>query len=239
MIISIIDAVIVVAIIIGAMGGIKKGGITEVLSVVGIIVITFLSWSLKSTISVYLYKYLPFFQFGGDFKGVSSLNILVYELIAFFIIAGILSIILGIVLKLTGAIERLFKNTVILGLPSRIIGAIAGGIEAYVVVFIILCVLNNPFIGINVGESKLATIMMERTPVISSLVNDTIISSKEIYGLVQGRKKYSRQELDAETLKILLEHEVVDPGSAYYLVEKGKITFDENLAKSIIKAYEK
>ena len=233
---TIIDAVIVGLILVGAIGGIAKGGITSLLSFVGVIVITYLAWIFRAPIAEQLMRFAPFFQFGGEFKGVTSLNILLYELIAFLLVAGILAIILGIVLKITGAIEKLLKNTIILGLPSRIIGALAGALEAYVIIFVVICVLNNPFINIKIGNGSVAKWMMEKTPIISTLVDGTISSSSDIYTLVNGRKNYTTDELNYETLKILLEHEVVDPGSAYELVRKGKIKIPG--AEGLIKEYE-
>ena len=235
---TLLDAVIIVIIIMGAIGGIAKGGVTSILSFVGVIVISYLAWIFRTPLAEQLMKFAPFFNFAGDFEGVTSLNILLYEAIAFFIIAGTLSLILGIVLKFTGAIEKILKNTIILGLPSRIIGALCGAIETYVLLFIIICILNSPFVNINIGlsNSKVANWMMEKTPIISSLVDGTISSTSDIYNLVNGRKNYTTDELNFETLKILLEHEVVDPGSAYDLVKSGKIKIPG--AEGLIKEYE-
>ena len=236
MTITIIDAVIIGLILVGAIGGVAKGGFTTLLSFVGVIVISYLSWVLRTPIAEQLMRFAPFFKFGGDFEGVTSLNILLYEVIAFFLVAGVLSLILGIVLKVTGWIEKILKSTIILGLPSRLIGAFAGALEAYVLIFVIICVLNNPFVNIKIGNSSVARWMMEKTPIISNLVDGTISSSTDIYTLVNGRKNYTTEQLDFETLKILLEHEVVDPGSAYELVRKGKIKVPG--AEELIKNYE-
>ena len=43
-------------------------------------------------------KFLPFFNFGGIIKGVTVLNIALYEAIAFILVAGILMAILNSVL---------------------------------------------------------------------------------------------------------------------------------------------
>lgn len=236
--ITILDAVILIALIVGFVGGWRKGVFTEVCSVVGIVVIAVVSWALKGKLSVVLYRVLPFFKFGGDFEGISSLNILLYELISFLIIAGVLSLILVVILKITGAVEKILRSTVLLGLPSKILGGIAGVIEAYLIVFIVLCILSQPYITfVNVKNDTFAKKMLDKTPLLSNAVNDVIHSGEEIIELVKNNKQYTKEQLDHNTLEILLKNEVVNPDAVDYLADKGKLTVKD--AKSLASKYRK
>ena len=73
---NIIDIVILIFLGFGALLGFKRGFTRQLVSLVGIFVIIILSFLLKNPISVFLYNNLPFFNFGGIFKDITVLNIL-------------------------------------------------------------------------------------------------------------------------------------------------------------------
>jgi uncharacterized membrane protein required for colicin V production len=222
--ITLLDALIIVALIVGLIGGWQKGVLNEAAAFVGTIAIIVVAWLLKGEVSVYLYKYLPFFKLGGDLKGLSSLNILIYEFIAFLAVSGVLALILGVVLKLTGAIENVLKATILLRLPSRILGAALGFCEAYLLVFVALCVLNQPFVTfISVNDSKFGNKILDSTPVFSTGIDDAVNSGEEIYVLIKNKDKYTTEELDYKTLEILLKDKIVKPDAVDYLISKDKI----------------
>ena len=74
-----IDIVILVVLALGAFFGFKRGFIKETVSFLGFVFAVVVSFLLKDQVSVFLYSHLPFFKFGGIVKGVTALNILVYE----------------------------------------------------------------------------------------------------------------------------------------------------------------
>ena len=82
---SIVDIVLIVLFVYAAFKGWKTGGISSLINLVGTLVVIVGSYYLKNPISVLLYKNLPFFSFGGLFAGISSINIIVYEIIAYLI----------------------------------------------------------------------------------------------------------------------------------------------------------
>ena len=83
---NIIDIGIILIIIMGGIVGFKRGFFNQLVSSIGFFVIVVLSFLLKNPLSVFLYEHLPFFKFGGIIKGVTVLNIFLYEIIAFIII---------------------------------------------------------------------------------------------------------------------------------------------------------
>ena len=83
---NVVDIVILIFLAFGALIGFKKGFTNQLVSLVGIFAIIILSYFLKNPVSVFLYNNLPFVNFGGIFKDITVINILVYEVIAFFVI---------------------------------------------------------------------------------------------------------------------------------------------------------
>ena len=90
---NIIDVLIILLILFGGFVGLKRGFTKELLSFVGFVLILVIAFILKNPISSFLYENLPFFGFSGSFKGITVLNILIYEVIAFLIVFSILMII--------------------------------------------------------------------------------------------------------------------------------------------------
>ena len=121
---NVIDVVILLFLTMGAVLGFKKGAIQTLATLIGTILIIVLAYYLKNPLSVLMYTYLPFFKLGGIFKGITVVNILIYEAIAFFIILSILSVLLSIILKVTGIISKIVDHSIILTLPSKLIGII-------------------------------------------------------------------------------------------------------------------
>ena len=137
---NIIDVLIILFLALGAVSGFKKGVIKTSVSFVGLVITIILAFLLKNPVSVFLYENLPFFTFGGNIKGIEMLNILVYELISFFIVFAILSILLKAIISISGILEKILKATFILSIPSKILGLVVGLLEAYIYVFIALFV---------------------------------------------------------------------------------------------------
>ena len=72
--ISLLDALIIILLILGIMGGLRRGVIKELVLLVGLVAALVFSFYLRVPVSTFLYKHLPFFNFHGIFKGVSALN---------------------------------------------------------------------------------------------------------------------------------------------------------------------
>ena len=141
---NIVDAIIILLILsFGAMG-FKRGVLKQLVTTVGFVIVIVLAFYLKNPIAEFLSLNLPFFKFGGVFANVTSINIILYQLISFILVVTILEIVLGVLIKITGVIEKILKFTVILGIPSKILGFFVGIIEGFVVVFLVLFILRQP-----------------------------------------------------------------------------------------------
>lgn len=220
---NILDAIIIIAIIVGALGGMSRGLIKEVVFLVSLVVCFILSFSLRGPIATLMYKYLPFFEFSGEYSGISILNILVYELIAFLIVFAVLYLIVRILLAISGLIEKLLKATIILGFFSKIGGAIVGAIEGYILVFILLFVLNQPFFNIyGIEESKVANFILDNTPLMSPVIENTRTAIKEIYEL-SGKYKTNKKAFNNEAIKLFIKYDIITEENVEILRKKGKL----------------
>ncbi len=220
---NIVDAIIIVCLILGIMGGLRRGLITEVVYLLGIILAIIISFNLRTPISTFMYKVLPFFSFGGLFSGVTILNILLYEVIAFLIVFSILYLILRIILKITGLIEMILKATIILGIFSRIGGAIVGLIESYILVFIFLFIMSQPFLNIRgLNDSKFANKILDSTPIMSESIKDTREAIGEVYELTEVYKD-DKKKFNEEAIKLFLRYDIITPENVEVLRKRGKI----------------
>ena len=223
---NVLDIALILFLIMCAIVGFKRGAIKEIVSLVGIIVVFVISFSLKGVIGNVLCKWLPFFNFAGNLEGVKVLNILLYQLIAFLIIYSLLYSIYAIVLKVSGIVQKLVHMTVILWLPSKVIGAIVAALVGYVVAFVVLLGLLIPLSSSDIfQESSFAKYIVYESPVLAASSKDISSSMREIYELGEDLSKgdISTDEANVRTLDVLLEYDIVSPETARELVLLDKL----------------
>ena len=224
---TIVDAVVILFLLLGAVLGFKKGAIRSLVGLVGTIAVVVIAYYLKNSVADLLYNFVPFFDFSGNWQGLVTLNILLYESIAYVLVFVILYGLLSLILRLTGIIEKFLTMTIILGIPSKIIGAVLGFLEAVVFSFIILFVLLQ-FNGSHtfIKESTVAMSILDKTPLIGAMVNDTYDAIVEISDLQDKYKdSASKDEYNAEILGIMLRYHVVTPDTTRKLIDNGKLDF--------------
>lgn len=226
---SILDIIIIIFIALGFLAGFKRGIIKQGVITVGTTLVVVLAFLLKNPLSLVLYKHLPFFTVGilGNF---SSLNILLYELISFFILFSIFSLIFAIVVKVSGLIERLVRATVILALPSKILGGILGLIEMYVVAWIILFIISMPVFSISsskfITESKLKDKILNNTLIISHINKDLINSIDDVNELLERKDEFGEKLFNCKAINIFKKNNIITGESIEYLKENNKIDKD-------------
>lgn len=225
---SILDMLIIVVIIFGIYKGFRYGFVRSAVSLVGSIFIFVGAYFLKNPLSVLMYENLPFHSFGGIFFGITSINIIVYEAISYIICLIILSIILKIVIKLTGIIDKLIKATVILALPSKLLGAFLKFLEYYIYIFIVLFIFASiPFFTPYFKESTVAKAIVSKTPIISNMTNDVYNSIMDIYDICLKYDGTSdKTKGDEEAIKVLLKYDVISEDGVRKLSELGKLKID-------------
>jgi len=232
---ALVDILIIGFIFIGGIVGWKRGIIKEACSAVGVVLITILSFIFKNPLSVILYENLPFFKFGGIFKGVTVLNIALYELVAFLIVFSILMILWRIVAFASGIVQKIIDMTVILGLPSKILGFLIGLVEYYLIAFIVIYILVLPIFSVKeVVDSKYANVILEKTPIVSSSFGEKMEFLNEFVSLKEKYKNTeSATQFNYDTLDLFLKYDIINVNSAKKLREKNKLKIDgiDNLLK--------
>ena len=232
---NIVDILIIIFILIGGFLGLKRGAVKEFISAIGFFVIVVLSFLLKNPLSVIFYENLPFFRFGGIIKGVEVLNILLYELLAFVIIFLALTLILRILIVISGLLEKILKMTIFLSIPSKILGIFVGAFEWYIYTFLILVVVSVPVFNLKsyLDDSKLATFMLEDTPILSPLAKTTVDTYTEVYTTIKDSKNEESIEVNDKIVRILIKNEIVTRESIEKLVNRGKIFLSESYLEEL------
>lgn len=231
-----IDIIIVLILLMGAVVGFKRGVIKSAVTFIGAIVVIILAFYLKNPVSKLMYTYLPFFNFAGDFEGLTVLNIVIYEALAFVIVYVILMSILQILISVTGVIEKVLNFTIVLGIPSKLLGALFGFFETYLFVFVALFLLSQiPATNAYIKDSFVADKIANSSPILSGISENYYKAFEEIISIkdqnIHDKNEYNRQSLD-----ILLKYDIVDVDSARDLIESGKMPIDN--AEGILDKYE-
>lgn len=226
---NIVDIVIIILLAFGAIEGFKAGVIKKTTDFVGMFVIVILAFYFKNDLSTIMYENLPFFSFGGFVKGIDSINILIYEIIAFLIIFALLLFVLKGLLVITGLIEKILKATVILSIPSKILGIFVGILESYVYIFIVLVILTLPIFNISlIRESKVSNFMLNNTPILSSLSDEMVDIYGNVYGIIVNREGKSNEDINTEVTKFMIDKNVLTKESARKLVDRNKLHINDN-----------
>lgn len=222
---GVVDIIILIFLAFGALIGFKRGFTRQLVSLVGIFVIIILSYLFKNPVSIFLYNNLPFFNFGGIFKDITVLNVLVYEVIAFFIVFFVLTIIFRILVKITNVFEKLLNATIILGIPSKILGALLGVVQNLIYTFIVLYILSLPTFNLTIiKDSKVGNLILDKTPILNKIADKTlsvfnqVIELKEEFDTTTNVGEYNQK-----TLNIMIDSGVITEENARKLIEKGKI----------------
>lgn len=223
---NIVDAIIMLLILACGVAGFKRGVLKQTVSTVGFIIVVILAFYLKNPIAEFLSLHLPFFSFGGNLANTASLNIILYQLISFVLVILVLETVLGILIRITGVIEKILKFTVILGIPSKILGFVVGVVEGFIITFILLFFLRQPGFNLKIFDgSKLTNPILNSTPVLSQVAGGFVDTFNDLYELGND---YYEQKLDANTLDlksidVMLEHKIITYNYVIKLVDAKKI----------------
>ena len=233
---NIIDVIIVLFILMMGVIGLKRGFFKEIVMIAGTILVLTLSFLFKNPIADFFCLHLPFFDFRGVLQGATSLSIVFYQLLAFLLIAIILFAVLRIVIKVTGIFEKMLNFTIILGIPSKILGFIVGLLEGSIITFFALVILSIPLQSVEIFmESNIRTEFVTNMPVLKDSIGGINQAVEDIYKLTSD--KDDEQQFNYDVMEILLKYKVVKPGLANKLLEQKKLDNIENV-QALIQKYE-
>lgn len=233
---GILDAVIIVLLLGGIVLGAKRGFIKEIVNFAGIILVVVLAYFLKNPLADLLFSIFPFIDFKDVINDATILNILFFETIAFIIVFAILLFLLRLLLKTSKIIQKVLDFTIIGGIISRILGAIVGFIEFYILGFIIIYILTLPILNLDLGSSKLADFMLNKTPALSNVMNDSLEAIEDLRNLTSKYKHNKKSdEYNIMAIDYMLKGGVITVKTADKLVSKGKLKY--NGVNTVINKY--
>lgn len=219
--VSTLDIIIAIIILITGVLGFKRGVFKELILFVGTIVVFIIAYKLKNLIGDFMVLNFPFIEFSGHFKGAMALNIIVYQSIAFIVVALVLFALYDLLLSATGIFEKILKATIILGIPSKILGFLLGLIEGYVIAFIIAFFVSQPALDLQwAKDSQVSDFMLNHTPILTSITKDTLAVAEKINGLSDID---NTNELNLELVDIILKNDITSVDVVEKLVNKGKL----------------
>ncbi len=235
-----IDIVILLLLVMFGVVGWKQGVIKEAVQFIGMIIILVISFIFKGELGNLFCKWLPFFNFNGSpIEGMTTLNILLYQILGFVIIFTVLYAIYNIILKISGIFQKLVNWTIILLIPSKIGGLILGLLEGYVLIFVILLIITGlpASYTSNFTNSSLVKTIVYKTPILSSASKDVTNSMKDVYELVDevAQKKITTNEANLKTVDVMLKYDLVTPKTVEQLVILDKLKGIKGINKVIDK----
>lgn len=236
---NIVDILILIFILIGALAGFRQGFTKSLVNFLGVIAVIVFSFLLKNPVSEIFMNIFPFFPFGGLIKGVTVLNIVLYEALSFAFVYSILMIIFKILLKTTSIFEKFLSFTIILGIPSKLLGLVVGVIKNYIIVFFVMYFLTMPnFSDVSViSNSKFKNPILKNTPLLSNVAENALDVLNEFKSVSLKYKNIDDvNEFNLETLDILLKYNVTTIKVVKNLQNDGKINIKG--INSILDKYE-
>ncbi len=217
---KIYDIIILAVLLLFGLVGFKRGFFKSLVSFVGFILVIVLAYCFKNVVGDFFVLNLPFFEFKPFLGGANLLNIVMYQLLAFLLMLIIFGLVYKIIVTLTGIFEKLLKLTIVLGIPSKILGLVFGLLEGYIVVYLVLFFLAQPFIGIDLYDnSDYAKKILENTPVLSSYAEKGL----EVVNEVRSLTETDSDKLDLEIADIILKDKIISKDVMQKLVDTGKI----------------
>ena len=221
---SIVDIVVLVILVAFAIIGFKRGVLQSLVSFVGFILVIYLAYLLKNYLGDIFVLDLPFFDIKIGATTSVVMNVLMYQTLAFIIMVIIFGLVYKFLIYLSGIVEKIFKITIILGIPSKILGLIVGVLEGYIIVYLVLFFIAQPYVKMDLlNDSKYAEVILTKTPVLSSFANSTLEIVNEVNDIVKNNEV---SNFDLKLSDLVLKHKVVSPEVMEKLVSIKKIDVD-------------
>lgn len=235
---NIFDIGIILILLMFIIVGFKNGVIKELASLIGIIIVFYISFLLKGYIGNFLCLVFPFFNFYGPIEGMTSLNILLYQAIAFILVFGLLLGVYAFILKISKFLQKIVNMTIVLWIPSKILGGVIGFISGLIFLYVILVLLIIPIGDQPIySESKLVDKIVYHMPVISQTTSKFNKAIKDI-SVLKNRvvnKEISINETNLEAIDIMLESNITNKNTIEKLIKLHRLDNIRNIDRVLNK----
>ena len=222
---NIVDVLIILIVACGAVIGFKRGFFKELVMTVGFLLVFIVSFIFKNPVAQILSLNLPFFEFGSAVKSAAVLNIIFYQFVAFILVFALAMLLFRILLSISGIIEKILNFTIILGIPSKLLGALVGALEGYLIAFVVVFVLNQPMLDVGImSGSKMKDKVLKSTPVLTQIVSNVGNTIEDVSKLMQD-KSYEKDvnKFNRDAIDVMLKHKMVKVDYIEKLIEADKI----------------
>ena len=218
---SLVDIIIIVILLAFAIIGFKRGVLKSLVSFIGFILVIYLAYLFKNYLGDIFVKDLPFFDIKIGSIASDVMNVVMYQTIAFAIIAFLLGLIYKAILIMSGIVEKIFTLTIVLGIPSKILGLVVGVLEGYIIVYLALFFVAQPYVKMDVlTDSRYAETILNKTPVLSKFANNTLEIVDEVRETI---KTDETENFDLKLSDLVLKNKVTSPEVMEKLVKSQKI----------------
>ena len=199
--------------------GFSRGLTKQIVIFIGTIIVLFIAYEFKNIIGDFFLLNLPFIKFSW---GITSLNILFYQGLAFLLLVLILEIVLKILIAITSVFEKILKYTIVLGIPSKLLGMLVGFLEGYLFAFLFAFIVTQPFYAgyFGINRTSLANNVVNHSPILSSFAENTVKVGNDIYHL---KDEEDKNKVELKLIDLCLENDVTTVDMIDKLVDKGKI----------------
>ena len=221
---GIVDIFILAILISFAVIGFRRGVFQSLAAFLGFIAVVCLSYWLKNYLGDFFVLNLPFTRFDVVNGGSMVLNIITYQSLAFLVMLIILGVAYKILLIVTGFFEKLLRITIILGIPSKILGLIVGILEGYIIVYLLLFFISQPYLQFGLlDNSKYGKVILQDTPVLSGVAEDTF---KVINEIDETIKNNDEDNFDLKLTNLILKRKITSADVMQKLVDSKKLEVD-------------
>lgn len=223
----IIDVCIVVFLLVGVGVGYKKGILGSVIVLLSSVVSAKVAYFFRGWLAGILYENFPFFNFSGNLDGVSAINIIIYEFVAFIILWFVLTLVcsfLSYALKLDRLSAILAEKFKII---NKILGLVIGAAESYLFVYFVALagIFAANMFGYNMDNTLASRIY--RTPLLNETFTTSYDALNEIVTLSSGyQNPEERIYYNKDAFDILIKYNLISQEDVDSLVEDGKIIVD-------------
>lgn len=177
------DLIIIILLIFGVLIGLKRGFILQLFHLIGFIIAFVVAVKYYDVVAERLALWIPYPELSSDNAWADFLQSLplengFYNAIAFAIIFFAVKIILQIIASMLDFVASL----PVLHSLNKLLGAIFGFVEIYLILFIILYILAlTPVGGVQtwMNNSSIALFIIENTPYLSEKVKDLWFTSMD------------------------------------------------------------
>lgn len=196
------DIVIILLLVCGGIAGFKNGFIKEIIGILCLILSFIIAYFLKDYIASFMYN-------NFDFLKLTGMNILIYKVIAFIIILLILELASKLIIHAAGVVQKIIDATIILTIPSKILGFIIGVVKFYILIFVALLAIR--LFNINSEDFKksvLAPKILDHTIILSKTTENIRKSIDEISAIDNSKDRNEKILETLENNKIITKEEV-------------------------------